>query len=239
MISKPASFSWPLTQFAEGLWTASIPIRFAGAWFPHVMTVLRLNDKSLLLHSPCELSDDIRADLRALGTVEQVVAPNWFHDLYLTEYRRAFPNATFWAPPLLQKLRRTRLINRSLDETVATPWVNLMPHLTLHGPFTFDESIFFHEPTKTLIVADLLMNLFSQPDTPWPTRLAYRISGLDNRLAVFPLLPWFSLTNRDGLRGAINRMLRWKPERIIVGHGEPKVGSVQTDLLGAFRWLLG
>jgi hypothetical protein len=42
-----------LLPFTDSIWTATTPIRFAVTWFPHVMTVIRLSNDELLLHSPC------------------------------------------------------------------------------------------------------------------------------------------------------------------------------------------
>jgi hypothetical protein len=107
------ALAWRLTPLAESVWVAATPIRLAGVWFPHVMTAIRLDDGTVLLHSPCRLSDELRADLEPLGKVADVVAPNWFHDLYLADYRRTYPAAVFWAPVMLRRLKGSRLPDRS------------------------------------------------------------------------------------------------------------------------------
>jgi hypothetical protein len=234
----PASFTWPLTPLADSIWTASVPIRFAGAWFPHVMTVVQSRTGSLLLHSPCELSAGLSASLKSLGPVENVVAPNWFHDLYLAEYRAAFPTATFWGPPGLQKALGARIIDRVLDGGSTAPWFEELPHATIKGLLTFDESVFFHVRTRTLIVADFLMNLSAVADAPAFTRFAFRISRADTGLQVFPILRWLSVSNRAALRRAAEQMLEWRPEQIVVGHGNPITQDTLPRLHVAFRWLV-
>lgn len=121
-----------LVPFADSIWTATTPVRFVGTWFPHVMTVVRLAGGKLLLHSPCRPSNDLIHELARIGTVADVVAPNWFHDLYLTEYRALYPDATFWAPALLRRQRKS-LIDRVLDATARPPWFAEMPHVSLSG----------------------------------------------------------------------------------------------------------
>jgi hypothetical protein len=49
-----------LVPFADSLWTTTTPIRFAMTWFPHVITVVRLADRGVLLHSLCKPSDSFR-----------------------------------------------------------------------------------------------------------------------------------------------------------------------------------
>ena len=200
------------------------------------MTVVRLDDGSLLLHSPCRPSSQLYGGLRALGPVGNVVAPNWFHDLYLREYRQAYPQALFWAPARLQWLKPT-LIDRVLDDATRTPWFAWMPHIQLPGLLAFDECLFFHERTRTLLIADFLFNLTAHDDTPPFTRLAYKLSGVNGRLAVFPLLRALSVLNRSALRRATGRIFTWDIQRIIVGHGDPIDSDALPALRDALRWL--
>ena len=200
------------------------------------MTVVRLSGGELLLHSPCQPLNELVDAIRRLGSVAYVVAPNWFHDLYLARYRILFPKATFWAPALLKRQHES-LIDSVLNQSTRTPWAEEIPHVTLLGLLTFDESVFFHAPTRTLIVADLLMNASMPEKTPPLTRLGYRLFRLDGTLRVFPILRWFGLTNPTSLRKAARQMLQWEPERLIVGHGTPITHDALADLRRAFAWL--
>jgi Domain of unknown function (DUF4336) len=205
-------------------------------WFPHVMTVVRLPDGGVLLHSPCKPSDDLRREIARIGRVSDVVAPNWFHDLYLTEYRDFYPAATFWGPAFLRRQQRS-IINCALDGTTRPPWYAELPHVSLSGLLSFDESVFFHVATRTLIVADLLMNASVSNGAPIVTRLGYRLFGLDGRLRVFPILQWFGVSSRASLRATAQQIFAWNPERLIVAHGRPLEGNVAMKLRTAFRWL--
>ncbi len=224
-----------LEPFSESIWTASTPVRFAGVWFPHVMTIVRLASGTLLLHSPCRSSGVLIGEIAALGTVSDVIAPNWFHDLYLAEYRRLYPKARFWAPGFLQR-RRKRIIDADLDGGVP-PWFEELPYTSLRGLMTFDECIFFHGASKTLIVADLLMSYRVAPRMPWYTQFAGRLFGLDGTLKTFQLLWFLTGRNRTILRGAARWMIACDPKGLIVGHGEPVKGEISSQLRRAFRWL--
>lgn len=197
------------------MWTAATPVRFAGTWFPHVMAVIRLSGGDLVLHSPCRPSDELRAGIAALGNVGHIIAPNWFHDLYLSQYRELYPNAVLWGPHRLR-----RCVDRDIDGDIAPPWGEELSHLTLRGLLTFDESIFFHRVSRTLIVADVLMNAKAGADSPLLTRLGLGLFGLDGSVKVFPVLRW-SGTGRRQLKAAAEQISQWKPERLIVGHGTP------------------
>lgn len=224
-----------LTLLDESLWTAVTQIRFAGTWFPHVMAVIRLRDGSLLLHSPCRPSPELFDDFSRIGNVTHVVAPNWFHDLYLAQYRDAFPKATFWGPAFLRS-QHPRLIDCLLDGGNTPPWVDELPYVQLRGWFTFDECIFYHTDTRTLIVADFLFNLKASPNMPPYTRFIYRVTRVDGKLTVFPLARVFQPLNARLLRHAVQQLLAWDVERIIVAHGSPVTSRAGEQLRIALRW---
>ena len=234
-MSEPPGFGdGNLVPFADSIWTATTPIRFAATWQPHVMTVVSFSDGDVLLHSPCRISSDLRRAIAKLGRVTDVIAPNWFHDLYLDEYRRSYPDATFWGPAFLKRQRKT-LIDRVLDADARPKWFAEMPHITVPGLLTFDESIFYHVPSRTLVVADLLMNAHITDDAPPFTKFGYRLFGLDGSLKVFPLLIWLGQSRRPAIRAAVQQIFEWSPERLIVGHGTPIREGAAEQLRAAFR----
>jgi hypothetical protein len=57
------------------------------------MTVMRLKDESLLLHSPVTLDAEPRREIDVVGTVRYAVAPNRFHHLHVGDVARACPGA--------------------------------------------------------------------------------------------------------------------------------------------------
>lgn len=238
-MSEPSGFGdGKLVPFADSIWTVSTPVRFAGTWMPHVMTVVRLENGNVLLHSPCRPSDELLAKIASVGMVTDVVAPNWFHDLYLAEYRRLYADATFWGPAFLRRQRKA-IIDCVLGGSVQPKWSAQMPHVTLSGLLTFDESIFYHVATRTLIVADVLMNASLAPGAPLLTRLGYRLFDLRGQLKVFPVLRWFGVRSRPTIRKAVSQIFEWNPERLIVGHGTPIREGAAEQLRAAFSWLKG
>jgi hypothetical protein len=237
VMGEPSGFGdGKLVPFAGSIWTATTPVRFAGTWMPHVMTVVRLENDNVLLHSPCRPSDELLAKIASVGTVTDVVAPNWFHDLYLPEYRRLYADATFWGPAFLRRQRKA-IIDCVLDGAAQPKWSAEMPHVSLPGLLTFDESIFYHVSTRTLIVADVLMNASLPPRAPLLTRFGYRLFDLRGQVKVFPVLRWFGVTSRSTIRNAVRQILEWNPERLIVGHGTPIGAAAAEQVQEAFSWL--
>src|SRR4029434_6688512 len=94
-----------LTPFAEGVWVDSAPVRILGMPLTATMTVLRLSDGSLLVHSPVALTPERRAAIEALGPVAHLYAPNLYHHLEIGAWASAFPTARLHAPAGLRRKR--------------------------------------------------------------------------------------------------------------------------------------
>jgi hypothetical protein len=58
------------------------------------MTVIRLANGSLFLHSPILLDPETRAALDEIGAVREIVAPSKAHHLFVGEYLKAYPEAS-------------------------------------------------------------------------------------------------------------------------------------------------
>ena len=63
------------------------------------MTVARLPDGRLWLHAPVELTPGLAAEIRALGRVAALVAPNRLRGEALGDWQAAFPGAVTWGAP--------------------------------------------------------------------------------------------------------------------------------------------
>jgi hypothetical protein len=72
-----------LEQLAPDLWVATRPLPLRVGDIGTRMTVIRLGDGSLLLHSPVRIDDATRAAVDALGPVGAVVAPNLHHHFHV------------------------------------------------------------------------------------------------------------------------------------------------------------
>lgn len=89
-----------LKEVVPDIWVIDGPeIRFYGMPFSTRATVVRLKSGEIWVHSPTKLTEGLKAELLALGPVGHLVAPNWIHYAYVTEWQAAFPAAKAWAAP--------------------------------------------------------------------------------------------------------------------------------------------
>jgi hypothetical protein len=78
------------------IWDHEMPIRFGGIPLWHRMTVIRLTNGGLVVHSPTTLDLTSQKEFQKLGTIVAIIAPSWWHDLYLREYLNAYPDARLY-----------------------------------------------------------------------------------------------------------------------------------------------
>ena len=74
-----------LVRHAEGLWTVSAPHTFFGLHLGTRMTVIRLPDGALWLHSVVAIDDLLADEIQALVPVRQIVMTDLYHQVYVVD----------------------------------------------------------------------------------------------------------------------------------------------------------
>jgi hypothetical protein len=148
-----------LKQWADGLWTLEgAPIRYLSFPYELRMTIVRLDDGSLFLHSPVQCSDQHCAIVDKLGPVRQLVTPNKLHHLFLGQWAERYPDAKVHVPPGLPERRPDLQFDAVLGDAPAEPWREQLDQC-LVGPSLFmQEVVFFHRVSRTLLLGDLVEN---------------------------------------------------------------------------------
>jgi len=107
------------------------------------------------------------------------------------------------------------------------------------GGAGFREVAFFHRPTRTLILTDLIQNL--EPEKlPLGTRVFAKLTGVqapDGKAPAYLRLV-VRLRRREA-KAAIARVVSRAPTRVIFSHGKWFDRDGTAELRRAFRWLLG
>ena len=185
------------------------------------MTVVRLSGGELFLHSPIAYDRDLADKLRALGTVRHLVAPNQFHSAHVGEWQKAFPGAVAWASPRVRRARAQRNdVHFDTDLALAAPqdWSSEIDQILFPGGY-FEEFIFFHRPSRTLIVTDTIINI--EPDKiaqPWRAAVTLaRMTAPHGGIFFGMRVP--ILLQQSAAKAAKARICSWQPERIVLSHG--------------------
>ncbi len=225
-----------MQQLDADLWISDSSLRFLGLDVGARMTVVRLPDSRLLLHSPISATPDLIREVKALGSVAYLVGPNKLHHLFLEEWQRVCPEASTYVAPGLDSKRADLAITGVLGDGPEAGWKDVLDQVPLDGfPFA-NEVVFFHRPSATLIATDLAFNVGAS--SPWPTRLAFRLFGTFGRLSP-TLLERILVRDRAAFRQSLERILAWPFERVIVAHGDVSESGGREGLLRGYAWALG
>lgn len=226
---------------SENIWIVdSGPLRPAGLVVPIRMTLVRLAGGELLLHSPTQLTDSLAAELEQLGPVRHLVAPTIGHWTFLAEWQSAFPEAEVWAVPGLGQRPQVRSsglrIDHELGGEAPEAWTEEIEQGLVKGGGGFNEAYFFHQPTRSLVLADLVQNLDPgklPPATALAAKLARSTSGRTPahvRMAI--------LLGGARAKDEIRQLVQLQPDKVIFAHGNWFTTRAAERLSQAFEWLL-
>jgi hypothetical protein len=230
-----------LEQIAADLWLAEGAIvSFHGFPYPTRSVVARLPGGGLWIWSPVALSEGIRAEIMPLGPVEHLVSPNPLHHLFLTEWRAAYPRATLWGPSSTIRKRRDLTFAPPLGDRAPEAWQGAFDQTWFRGSFAMDEIVFLHIPSRVAIVADLIQAFdehFLCEHWSWWRRPLARLGGITAADPKAPLDLRQSFLNRSLARRALDKVLSWDCEQVVLAHGQCARGDGRAFLRRAFRWL--
>lgn len=231
-----------LKEHAPGLWTAdgqadkAVP-RFLHKYdFSTRMTVIRLTDGGLFLHSPIHLDGGLRAELDGLGEVRAIVAPNKFHHLFAGDACAAYPNAKLYGALGLPLKRKDLKFAGMLGDEPRPEWRGDIEQRTIKGASMLNEVAFFHPASRTLILTDLVFNV--PKDRPWGIPLVFRLMGAGGRCGPHRFVRWM-IRDKEAARESLGFIMRWDFDRVIVAHGDVIESGGHKKVRDAFGFILG
>jgi len=207
-----------LISLAEDLWAAEHPLRLPGGFRLNTrMTVARLPDETLWVHSPIPMDDALAAALTKLGRVSFLVAPNLYHNLFVGPASARFPDARVFAPPGFQKKYPKVRVDETLSATPIDAWAGVIDHRLVEGAPSIAEVVFLHKPSRTLVVSDLLFNV-ERPENFF-TKLVLTLAGTRGKLG--RSREWHVLAkDRAAWNASVREVLAFDFDRLIMAHGE-------------------
>lgn len=233
---------YQLKQIAPNVWIADGGwIRFYGLPFPTRMTVIRLSDGAIWVHSPIADLNGLADAVAALGPVRHLIAPNWIHYAWLPAWQTRFQEATTWVSPGVVDRASSRGLQLSFDHLLGNqPPVQWAADIDqrLADSGVHREVVFFHHASKTLVLTDLIEN-FEPHKVPWWARPILRVGRVCDPDGGMPRDMAASFRRRpEHLQELVDTMIAWKPERIVLAHGRWYQTDGAVELRRAFRRVL-
>lgn len=221
---------------ADRLWVAEHPMKAMGMELGRRMTVVRLTDGRLWLHSVGRLTPEVQNWLGGLGRVAFVVSPSRAHRRWMEAYAATYPDAALVASPGLPEKRPDLDFDRTLGDVPEPEWAGDLDQAVFPIRGDYREAVFMHRPSRTLILTDLCFQI--PAGRGLVTTALARTFGYYERFGASRLLR-LMLADREAAREALNQILTWDFDRVIIGHGEITETGGKAAMERAFTWLRG
>ncbi|QYJ91085.1 DUF4336 domain-containing protein [Shewanella halotolerans] len=228
-----------MEKLAHEIWIFNgNPVQFLGLPFSTRMTLVRLSNGDLWVHSPIKLSDTIKEQIGTLGQVKYLIAPNHLHHLFLPEWIAAYPSAEVYGTSEVIKKRNDITFDASFNEQQDWPWRADIEQEMFTGSPLMEECVFYHKGSNTLIVTDLVENFSGRNFNYWQ-RLVAKGVGILAPNGKMPLDWRLSfMFGKTHARKHIKRVLAWEPDILIMSHGEIVKENTGKFLARSFDWLI-
>ena len=212
-------------------------VSFYGFPYTTRMTVIRLSSSALWIHSPEKLNSELQKELETLGEVSYLISPNKLHHLFLEEWISAYPDAKTYAAPGLVEKRKDIHFTKELSDLAESEWKNEIGQTIFVGSSVMQEVVFFHFQSKTLILTDLIENFNDNHFFGWKKIIA-KITGILSPNGKTPLDWRLSfIFGKSKARKSLDTIISWRPENIILSHGECVIGGGLKFIKKSFSWL--
>lgn len=201
-----------LKEITDNLWHLEHHYTYRGLALSSRMTVVRLADGRLCLHTPVPISSTLQQDLKRLGVVSFILAPSKYHTQFVAECAAMFPAAeVFGAPGLPQKAQDLAGL-QEIPSTKNPPWWPELECFLFNGIPSMNEMVWFHRASATLILSDLCQ--WWRGELPWLARCFATFNGVRAHMAV-PNTVQFRVQDHPAARLSAERILQWPFTRVI------------------------
>lgn len=211
-------------------------VSFYGFAYPTRMAIARLADGGLWVWSPVALDEAGHAEVRALGEVRDIVAPNRLHHLFLDAWAARWPQARLHAAPGLIRKRPDLTFATELGDLADPAWGGEIDQVVFRGSFAMEEVVFCHRPSRTALFCDLIQRHDGASQSGW-RGLLMRLDGLVGPHGSTPREWRASFLRRGAARAARARVLAWHAQRLLIAHGDCARTGATPIIAAALAWL--
>jgi hypothetical protein len=230
-----------LEKIADRLWlTEEEIVNFHGFPYPTRSVIARFDNGELWVWSPVRLAGALKPQVDGLGRVAHLVSPNKIHHLYLADWKEAYPHAQLWGPQSTISRHPELIFQAPLQDTAPVAWQSDIDQAWFQGSFAMDEVVFYHRPSRTVILADLIeafSDQFLRKHWSWWQRPLAALDGIVAHKALAPLEWRLSFLHRAPARAARAKVLGWACEQVIMAHGEWQRSGGHAYLEQSLAWL--
>lgn len=205
----------------EDVLVMSFPWRVFAIDFKRNVTLLRLADRRLLVHSTAKFSKEDVAAIRRFGEPTWLIEATVMHDTFAKEGRTAFPDIPYLAPEGFVKASEIPTISLS---SPPADWAGQIDVLKIEGT-RMNEHALFHRRSRTLVVADLFFS-FPGNTCGWPGFFVRHFMRLPRMFGISVFFRRLVINDKQAFARSMKSLLDWDFERLVVAHWQPiEVGA--------------
>jgi len=234
-----------IREVTRGVWTFSRPFARFGVWpIGGRSTAIKLQDGGVWVLASTPLDTETKKKLEELGQVKFIVGADLVHHLFLSDFKKAYPTAKLIAPEAA--------IERHDDKDLVFDgawgrdppntrygFENEIEHCYFSG-FKNKDVAFLHKASKSLIQADLLMNLppTEQYSKSKPPSSLFKFN-IGPSSWLYPRLAWSLGEDKEAMRRDANTVSSWDFDRIIPCHGDVIETNGKAAWNSVYKYFLG
>jgi Domain of unknown function (DUF4336) len=211
-----------LREIDNNLWVAEQPFKYWGLEVGARMTVIRLKSE-LMIISPIKPDEQTIHQINQLAPVAYIIAPNLYHNLFLSDFQAIFPSSKLIIPKglniKLPNLTFAQLLNDnegSIDLQVDYILIDGFKVLDISGAATLNEYVFFHRDSRTLILTDTAFHF--DGSFTFKTQLIAKLLGIYGKLAP-SFLEKLASKDKEKVKQSFEKVFEWDFDRVIMAHG--------------------
>lgn len=245
-----ATFSVPFARFGK--------IKIGGRG-----TLVKLTSGGLAVFSPVAFTEAVKTKVIEMGgDVRYIVALDFEHHIFISEWAKEFPAAKIIGPQGLPEKRAKQddpNIGKEEFAVVFTKENKREMHISeeFDADFLYEyvdahanlELVFFYKPDRVVIEADLLFNLpateqYSKvPDAEKPADgfLGKLFSGIQDTQGDAKWIKrfnWYLVKDRESFNESMQRIEAWDFVTMIPCHGDVLEGDAKETFRKVFQWHL-
>lgn len=214
-------------QLGPDLALLKYELRRFGIDFGRVVTLMRLRDGRLALHSTAPFAPEDVAAIRRFGEPAWLVEATTLHDTFARTAQLAFPGIPYLTPAPFVGLAAASLNPPPRD------WTGEIDLIRIEGLRRIDEYAFFHRASRTLVLADLLFH-FPAEMPGWPRFFVKKFMRLPHLLGISFLFRSM-IADQERFARSLEKILAWDFNQIVVAHREPIVAEARSVFVRAVR----
>jgi hypothetical protein len=203
-------------QLADDIAVISFPWRALGIDFKRNVTLLRLRDGRLIVHSSAPFIEQDVANIRRFGQPAWIAEATLMHDTFAKEGQKAFPDLPYFAPEGFAKA--SGITTKPLSAP-PSDWLGEIDVIAIDGVRS-NEYALYHRRSQTLVIGDLFFS-FPNDTQGWPRFFVRRFMRLPQLFGISAFFRRFVVRDKKAFKNSLNALLALEFERLVVAHCEP------------------